>query len=181
MNKFRHFFVDQRGVAAIELALVLPIMLFLFFGAVEIGNLLSVDRRTTSVAATVSDLVGQSKTITDANMNDIFKAADAILAPFDPTKLTVVVSSVIENNGHRKVAWSSAVNTTARPKDSTVDDLVSDKLCPANTSVIVAEVTYKYQVAGGFYQFLNEGITLKDAFFVRPRRSLTVERIPPPT
>ena len=55
---------DQRAVSAVEFALILPIMLLLLFGGVELGDALTIDRKVTHVTSTISDLVAQSKTIT---------------------------------------------------------------------------------------------------------------------
>ena len=39
---------DKRGVSAVEFALLAPIMLLMYVGTVEIGNLLTVERRVES-------------------------------------------------------------------------------------------------------------------------------------
>ena len=42
----------KKGLAAIEFAMVLPVMLVMLMGTIELSNLLTADRRTESVAAT---------------------------------------------------------------------------------------------------------------------------------
>ena len=51
---------DGRGVAAIEFAMIVPIMLVLFFGTVEFSSGVAVDRKVTLMARTFSDLVSQN-------------------------------------------------------------------------------------------------------------------------
>jgi hypothetical protein len=41
--------------------------------------------------------------------------------------------------------------------------------------VIVAEVSYTYTPPVG--EFLTGGLTMQDTFYLRPRRSLTVEKV----
>ena len=50
---------DCRGVAAIEFAMIVPIMLVMFFGTVEFSSGVAVDRKVTLMARTLSDLTSQ--------------------------------------------------------------------------------------------------------------------------
>jgi Flp pilus assembly protein TadG len=47
---------DERGVSAVEFALLLPLMVTLYLGGVEISQGLTIDRKVTLVARTVADL-----------------------------------------------------------------------------------------------------------------------------
>ena len=50
---------DERGVSAVEFAMLLPLMLTLYLGAVEISQGIGADRKVTLTARTVADLVSQ--------------------------------------------------------------------------------------------------------------------------
>ncbi len=50
------------GIAAVEFALIVPIMLCMFIGTVELSQAITVDRRVTQVASTTADLVARQKT-----------------------------------------------------------------------------------------------------------------------
>lgn len=52
---------DRRGVAAIEFALIVPIMSAMFIGAVELSQVITVDRRVTQVASATADLVARAE------------------------------------------------------------------------------------------------------------------------
>src|SRR6185437_3968415 len=56
---------DRRGLAAIEFAMLVPIMLVMFFGTVELSSGVAVDRKVTLVARTLSDLTSQSDRVDD--------------------------------------------------------------------------------------------------------------------
>jgi len=47
---------DERGVSAVEFAMLLPLMLTLYLGAVEISQGIAADRKVTLVSRTVADL-----------------------------------------------------------------------------------------------------------------------------
>ena len=73
---------DQRGNATVDFAFLLPIMLMLFIGVVEVTNLLRLDRKVVSATQTVADLVTQRSEVSDAQLNDILTAADLIFEPY---------------------------------------------------------------------------------------------------
>ena len=51
---------DRSGLAAVEFAMVFPIMVVMFFGVVEFSAAIAVDRKATQVARTLSDLTSQT-------------------------------------------------------------------------------------------------------------------------
>ena len=69
---------DRRGLSAIEFALLFPLMLTIYFGAVEISNLLTIDRKVANVAGTTADLVAQAQILNDDAIADVFLAADEV-------------------------------------------------------------------------------------------------------
>src|ERR1700751_5655659 len=60
---------DRRGIAATEFAIVVPIMLVMFFGTVEFSSAVAVDRKVTLVAQTLSDLTAPS---TKATITELY-------------------------------------------------------------------------------------------------------------
>jgi Flp pilus assembly protein TadG len=103
---------DERGVAAVEFAIILPVMLTLYLGVVELSKAYMASQRTTLVARTIADLVAQQAqqpqspcaqvsggvNIPDTCMSNIFGASSAIMAPYATTKLTMTVSQVVVTN-----------------------------------------------------------------------------------
>ena len=59
---------DRKGLAAIEFAMLVPIMLVMFFGVVELSSGVAVDRKVTLVARTLSDLTSQSSSIDNTDL-----------------------------------------------------------------------------------------------------------------
>ena len=74
---------DQRGMAAVEFALVLPFLLLLFLGSVELTRGIQVDRQVALTADTVTNLVAQYTTISKSQqMPDILNASVQIFPPY---------------------------------------------------------------------------------------------------
>ena len=78
-NKLRR---DKSGVAAIEFAMIVPIMVMLFFGTVEFSQALTVDRRVAQIASTMADLVAQYDKLTYAQVDNIHIVAKSLIMPY---------------------------------------------------------------------------------------------------
>ena len=171
----RRFGNDQSGLAALEFALILPIMLALYLGGVEIGDALTIKRKVTSVTSSLSDLVTQAKVIDDNDMNNIFDAAASIITPYDENKLRIKVSGVaIDSKGKATVAWSDARNDTPLAKNSTVT--LPAGVDQKDSFIVTTEVHYDYQPTFGYV--LTGIFDLTDQFYLRPRLSAEVDRVP---
>jgi Flp pilus assembly protein TadG len=62
---------NPRGVAAVEFALILPVGLALFAGAVVLGDAIAIDRKVTLTTRAVTDLVTQYATISQADIQNL--------------------------------------------------------------------------------------------------------------
>jgi Flp pilus assembly protein TadG len=172
----RRALCDRRGVSAVEFALIVPLLIALYVGSVELGNALTISRRTSAVASTAADLAAQVKTVSNADLADIATAASAILTPYSTDPLRIVLTSVVaDDKNATKVDWSYATNgASPRAKNSAVS--LPAGLTQANSSVIVAEVTYAFTPLLGL-SFANPGsFTMSRTFYSRPRKSLTVAK-----
>jgi general stress protein CsbA len=86
---------DRSGIAATEFAVIVPIMLVMFFGKVEFSSGVAVDREVTLVARTLSDLTSQSSTAVDDNyLQNVFTAGIAILSPYSATPAQATLSEI---------------------------------------------------------------------------------------
>lgn len=168
----RLFSRDGRGVSAIEFAFIFPVMITMYMGAVDVSQVLTADRKITTLASTTADLVAQAESLTSGDMADIYAAASEIVAPFPSTDLTIVVTSIeLDNNDDPVVGWSDAYNGT--PRSSVNGITIPDGMIEPGGSVILAEVTYQYDSL--LTEFVGQNFELEDAFFLRPRQSSVVD------
>ncbi len=70
---------DRRGLAAVEFALIAPVMMIMFYGVVELSSAIDCNSRVARVSSTVADLVAQSPAVSTADTTNIFNAANAII------------------------------------------------------------------------------------------------------
>lgn len=190
LNAAAKVFRHEKGLAAIEFAMVLPVMLVMLMGTIEVSNLLTAERRAENVAATLCDLVARDDSVTEAEISDIFFAAESVMADMDSSTLKMVITSVNESSGKAVVGWSRAKNAAADSKGSTVTDLPSGILTTGG-SVIRVRVTYPYSLttmgstnykqsgSGPIMAYdLGASHTINKTFYLRPRLAA---QLPDPT
>ena len=165
---------DQSGVSAVEFAMLLPLMITLYLGAVEVSQGVAIDRKVTLTTRTVADLASQVSSINNAEMTNMLNASAAVIAPFNVGQLKVVVSAVaIDANGVATVTWSDTLNGTKRAVGSTVS--LPSALNVANSTLIWSEVNYNYVPTIGYV--VTGPLLLSDQIYMRPRLSDTVTRV----
>jgi Flp pilus assembly protein TadG len=162
---------DGRGVSAVEFAMLLPLMVTIYLGTVEISQGVGIDRKVTLTTRTVADLASQVSSISSTDMTNILTASSAVIFPYDASKLKVTVSSLsIDSNKVAKVAWSCTLNGTKRTTGLTVT--LPTALDIANTSLIWSEVSYNYTPTIGYV--VTGTLNLSDQIYMRPRLSDSV-------
>jgi Flp pilus assembly protein TadG len=175
LSPIARFRAATSGIAAVEFALILPALLALVFGAIEVTNVLVVKSDTTNIASTAADLITQESTVSDADMTNVFNALTALAYPYPASGMKVVITSVIDDGtgkGTGKVGWSDGHNATARTKDTAVT--VPTGLLTTGGSVILVEVTYTYTTPSSYLVRLP--VTLTNTFYSHPRRVAQIAR-----
>ncbi len=170
------FFSSTRGVAAIEFAAIIPVLLLLLLGSFDAGRTIAIYTKVRAATSTVDNVTNQYKTIHDADMQQILGATSVVLSPYPSAPIVVVVSQIsIDLNGKATVSWSDAFNGTARPVGSSVNPPAG--LATPNSTLILGEVSYGYTPQFGY--FLTGPITLTDNLYVTPRSSASIARVSP--
>jgi Flp pilus assembly protein TadG len=193
-RRARAFLADAKGLAALELALILPLALMLMSLVVYAGQAYGVQRRVTQAATTVTNIFAQanntnSSTITAAELNQILAYPNLILYPYDGSSAAVVVSQLwvtTNSNGTATGAvcgsWPNA-NGTARPtgQQVSVDPSIEAAFsgsgannnpdCNNNNNsgnyIVLGEVSYPFQPTGIYFSV--GPITLHDSIIMIPR------------
>jgi Flp pilus assembly protein TadG len=152
VKRWRRLSIAEEGTAAVEFALILPLMLLVYVGSVEASALISMDRRVQSVAGALGDLVARTDANLPADMlTDYFQAAGGIMTPYPVNTLRQVVTQIeVLNDGTAKVIWSRQyVNGvhgagTQYLKDASYTLPDEMTAIARGNFVIVAETTYSY-------------------------------------
>jgi len=174
IQRFVNFVRDRRGISAVEFAMILPLMVTMYLGVVEVSRGVAIDRKVTLTTRTMGDLASRVTSINNTDMSSLLNAAAAVVSPYDVNQVKVVLSAVnIDATGVAKVAWSDTLHGSARAVGSTVT--VPTALNVPNTQLIWSEVSYNYAPTFGYV--LTGNMTLADQLYMRPRLSDTITRV----
>lgn len=183
MNRFRRTSLlrDDRGVSAVEFALIVPIVLILLIGMVYINEALTVHRKLRQVTFAAADLVAQQDTVTEGDVALTLAGAASLLAPYDTSSLNLVLTVISVEAGEQSVVWSRAYRATpetagATPAFPVPDDLALDGV---QTVAVRADFTYHSvfsELAGLFTQ--GGDLPMRDHMYERPRISDAIALLP---
>lgn len=161
----------DRGGAAIELALLLPLAVLLCFGGYDLASATAVSRKVTITARALADLTSQYATMSTADMSTVINASTQIMAPYASAPLTIRISEITTDNTglNATVTWSVGQNQNAYVSASPIH-LPAGMNTP-NTSYIFSEVGYAYKPVVNFVGLFR----LSDQLYMLPRVSPTVQ------
>lgn len=159
------FWENERGIVAVEFALVLPALLLILLGTIEFSHVMTVERKLLNSAHTVADLLGQQTNVTDSDLDDLFIAGQLTISPFDTTNLQIGVASVRfdDTTGDPTLDWSDGWNGGEVQNPTTLADGRGD----AGDSIIIVVSTYSYTPINSL--IIPSTLTLTETTYVRPR------------
>jgi Flp pilus assembly protein TadG len=168
---------DRSGAAAVEFALIVPVMFVLFIGSYEVANLVLAYMKLEASAETVADLVAQTRVNTVLQSTDFTSIADLaklVLTPLPTsgTQLKIAYASITYNTGSPVIDWHLEVNSATAitvANAGSVESLadLGSETTGSTDSVIVVELTYAYSSPVGYV--LSSAYTLTEWAFNRPR------------
>jgi Flp pilus assembly protein TadG len=168
------FAADEQGVAAVEFAAVLPVVLLLLLGCLEVPRFVLTYQKLARTSHSVADLVSQAdEPMTNPQMQDVFRAAKMIMAPNDIVGAgKVIVSSINNPTGTVSITWqqssgSLGVNSKLGIAGKTNPPLPAGLSPTTGDEVLVAEVFYTYTPVIG--TLIYKGSQLYTISYSRPR------------
>jgi Flp pilus assembly protein TadG len=188
----RKFPAAADGVAATEFAIIVPFMLLLLVGGVELGDGMAINVKVSATAHSVGDMVTQNTSLSTASMQNILTGATAVIAPYpvSSNQLGVTVSEVSSDaNGNLTLQWSKSYNGSSfgagrtslgvngayaaltRPAslNGTVGNTNNANNQNDQVSFIVSEVSYAYTPNLGYT--ISGTVNLADSYWLFPRCS----------
>lgn len=104
MKKLKH---DERGLALIEFAFLLPVLILMFYGIVEVSRYIQMHQKVDNAGRALVDLLNQNLNLTAKTVNDLMGTVPDMIAPFDAGGVGIIVSSikVLENETEPTTLW----------------------------------------------------------------------------
>jgi Flp pilus assembly protein TadG len=173
-----------RGVAMVEFAFAMPLLLILYFGVFLASDIVSCKRKVVVTARTLTDTASRYVALTQADANTIMAAVSQEMLPYNASSTSVRLSQVQICPGGKtaSVVWSVAQNGTPYTVGSTINlsgtlfnsssPLVPTTLCANGGYFVFGEVSYPYKppVGLGAQTIMN----LYDSALLSPRASTSI-------
>jgi len=159
---------DAAGIAAVEFAMMAPVMIIMMVGCVETSDALTVSGRMVNISGAVADMVARCQNIETQDLNDIMTISDALLGRYPRWPLYIKIVDVQSDAlGNMTVAWSYDKSgghplAAGAPYVGLPPGLISP-----SSSIIVATSSYKYRSPMGWY--IHGYINLSHTAYNAPR------------
>ena len=148
----QHLLRSNGGMAVAEFALLLPMLMTLFYGCIETTRYILVTQKAEKLAHTVANVTAGSTTVTLTSLSQLMQATNDIMSPFDFADTgAVIITSLYRAAGANgpTVNWqyTGGGNLIA---SSSFGAVGASPILPTNftfderENVIAAEVFYQY-------------------------------------
>ncbi|MGX9142143.1 TadE/TadG family type IV pilus assembly protein [Mesorhizobium sp. 128a] len=183
------FCSDRRGVAAIEFAFIVPVLLVMYFVTMEASQAIETSKKVSRIGSMVADLVTQQTTVTAADIDAIMKIGTSTLQPYNRSTPNIFVTAIqvtTDTPPRVEVVWSRKLveGTYSAGADKKSITTVPPTLRIAGTFLIRVESQLGYEpmiawdvdnakrvgLTTSFFSTINMGET----YYLRPRRVLTL-------
>jgi Flp pilus assembly protein TadG len=173
---------DKRGAAAVEFAVLAPLLTLMLLGTIELARAINIDRVFTMATDTTGDLVAREEymgtTSSDAqtNLAAMMQSVKQIMLPYDSSTLSLGVMSVQAsptNANDTRVVWSYSYNGKSVPSKCSTYALPAG-LVAKGGSTIVVESSYIFKpLFTNIIPGWSGAATWTDKSFHSPRNSCT--------
>jgi Flp pilus assembly protein TadG len=167
----RRFLRSTRGVAAVEFAIMLPILVTLFLASVDAARAIAIYTKVRAASYVLDAITNQYTTIQSADMSAILGATSVVLAPYSSSPVTVVLSQIkVSSATSAAVNWSATLNGTALTQKNPITVPTNFAACSSYPCYLIyGQVSYTYTPL--FLYFTKSAITLSDSLYATPRVS----------
>lgn len=182
------FLRNRRGVAAIEFALIAPLLLTLYFVTIELAQGMETGKKVSRIGSMVADLVAQQgRQVNTGELDPIMEIGEAILQPYTRSRADIVITGIeIDKNSNVKVKWSRAMRGGVFGRDANAGDTTT---VPAELKIpetfllrVTAELEYLPILAWTAQQKTSVGllgmfdhIAMQESYYLRPRMSAEID------
>lgn len=174
-KRYRKFVGDKRGVAAIEMAFIFPVMISMLVGLVDVTDGLSASRKVTITANTVGDLVTQENgTTNQANLDGIFAGALETMAPFNGATVGIAVYNYrLDDDDDPQLEWQHSQGPSCGAPPTPTPAMAA--LMSQGNDLIISRACYNYTYVIGKLFTTTPTIAMNEEMTLRPRKSLQLE------
>jgi Flp pilus assembly protein TadG len=164
---------DSRGVAAVEFALVVPVVIVVYALGFELAQASTVYRKLTDTTVQLANVTSQYTAVDDTDVSNIFGASTQIMVPYSTTPLTTVLTEVVTDHANNAtVCWSVAPPSTVPALVTGSSVTMPAGMASPKSFYILVQTTYAYTpTLGGAFM---SGLPMANQVFMIPRQSTQI-------
>lgn len=170
--RIRRFARDGGGIASVEFALTLPILIALYFGGYEASDAVATYRKLADTTTTIANVAAQYTTMSPADVQSVFTASAQVMAPYPTTNLSIAMSEITtDNNGNSTVTWTRTYQGATGPVVGSTVTLPTG-MAVNGTSYLLITTAYQYVLPLGVAFASN--LNLSNQIYMVPRNSTSI-------
>jgi Flp pilus assembly protein TadG len=188
LGRAGRFASHRGGIAAVEFALIAPLLFCMYFLTLEASQAIVTDKKVARIGSMVADLITQQATIAKSELDAIMQIGNSIIQPYGRSNPKIVVTAIeiTPDPGSKvQVAWSRKLVEGVASADAAKGSIttVPTSLNVKGSFLIRVESSLSYkplitwtatqkQSLGLFAAF--DSINMTETYYLRPRMSSTV-------
>lgn len=181
MRSVARWRADKSGIAAVEFAFVVPVLLISYLGAIEVGQAIDVNKKVGRSASMVADLITQEQDIDRDQVRAMMNIGNLILEPFTRFDLAIEVTAIevtTDPTPKTQVVWSQKVENgsfTTPHAAGSITTLPSTLETPGSF-IIRVQSDLEYQPIITWVLASRGGkINMDETYYLRPRVTNRIE------
>jgi Flp pilus assembly protein TadG len=171
-RSLRGLAADRSGVAAVEFALLVPVVIVVYLGGFEVMEAATVSRKLTDTTVQIANVTSQYTSMNSIDVGNVLGASSQIMTPYATNNLSIVLSQVtVQDSGVGLVVCSQGYQGGVALTSGTTVTMPAG-FQTKDASYILVQTTYAYQpvIGGAFIQ----PITMTNQIFMLPRSVSTI-------
>lgn len=168
----RDWLDDRRGVAVVEFALIVPVLLVIYLVGYDAAQAVAAYRKLSTTTIQLANVSAQYTTMSANDVSNVFSASAQVMAPFSASGLQIVLSEITTNSSSAAtVAWSQAYNGGAALTQGAAFTLPAGVASP-DTSYILVQTSYSWTPPVAFGPIGT--VPMTDQIYMLPRQSSSI-------
>jgi Flp pilus assembly protein TadG len=170
-NFWQNFWSKQEGTAAMEAAMLFPILITLLMGVYDLGNGIILSQKTITATQIAADLLARDQSVNNNELDNSIEAARLAFQPYRLNEFGIdIVSIRFDQNRMPQILWRETRDMPANNEAVTNTNGIGDM----GEGMMIVTVRYTYKPY--FVKFFTSDIEMQEVAYSRGRRSPTVTR-----
>lgn len=165
---------DRSGVAALEFALIAPIMIAMYFGIAEISHAISIDRKVSHATNVAGDLATQITQLETDDVKEVMVATLKVLSIADSQNVNIELASYdLDPSNNPRLLGKANLNSGSQPFKAFDPSSLDSRILSQDSGIIVARIAYNFEPLQ--VRYFDSNVNLRETFMFKPRQSEKVQ------